>query len=301
MGFLDDYEPVEDRLRAFWEDHPHGRIETELVRAEAGEYIVKALVWRESKSPMGVLSTDFTTRERLAELAERWELARADGKTAILAEGVRYHAIPEAPDATGLAQEREGSSTVNKTSALENCETSAIGRALANLGYAAKGKRPSREEMSKSSPAAGPPQEKPHGHNQADGVATKGEDGSAETRAGSSPAGETVPPTGTTERLGQGRSDPVGGASSAPLAGDSADTASAGTEDVSSLKPPHPVPASRTFPVDPAACSHKFPSGRWLKWVQAPGEDGLPRMVCPKCGVSQLVAMEGTTADLGAA
>jgi hypothetical protein len=32
---------------------------------------------------------------------------------------------------------------------LENCETSAIGRALANAGYAAKGKRPSREEMTK--------------------------------------------------------------------------------------------------------------------------------------------------------
>ena len=38
-----------------------------------------------------------------------------------------------------------------KQSALEVCETSAIGRALANLGYAAKGKRPSREEMSKAS------------------------------------------------------------------------------------------------------------------------------------------------------
>jgi hypothetical protein len=32
---------------------------------------------------------------------------------------------------------------------LENCETSAIGRALANAGYAAKGKRASREEMTK--------------------------------------------------------------------------------------------------------------------------------------------------------
>jgi hypothetical protein len=32
---------------------------------------------------------------------------------------------------------------------LENCETSAIGRALANAGYAPKGKRPSREEMNK--------------------------------------------------------------------------------------------------------------------------------------------------------
>jgi hypothetical protein len=32
---------------------------------------------------------------------------------------------------------------------LENAETSAIGRALANAGYAAKGKRASREEMAK--------------------------------------------------------------------------------------------------------------------------------------------------------
>jgi hypothetical protein len=32
---------------------------------------------------------------------------------------------------------------------LENCETSAIGRALANAGYASKGKRPSKEEMVK--------------------------------------------------------------------------------------------------------------------------------------------------------
>ena len=35
---------------------------------------------------------------------------------------------------SGLAEEVRGSSNVNKTSALENCETSAIGRALASLG-----------------------------------------------------------------------------------------------------------------------------------------------------------------------
>lgn len=50
---------------------------------------------------------------------------------------------------TGLAEESITDRGVNSTSALENCETSAIGRALANAGYAAKGKRPSREEMSK--------------------------------------------------------------------------------------------------------------------------------------------------------
>lgn len=51
--------------------------------------------------------------------------------------------------ATGYAEETISERGVNSTSALENCETSAIGRALANAGYAPKGKRPSREEMSK--------------------------------------------------------------------------------------------------------------------------------------------------------
>jgi hypothetical protein len=51
--------------------------------------------------------------------------------------------------ATGLASESISDRGVNSTSALENCETSAIGRALANAGYAAKGKRASREEMTK--------------------------------------------------------------------------------------------------------------------------------------------------------
>ena len=50
---------------------------------------------------------------------------------------------------TGYAEETVTSRGVNQTSALENCETSAIGRALANAGYAPKGKRPSREEMTK--------------------------------------------------------------------------------------------------------------------------------------------------------
>ncbi len=53
------------------------------------------------------------------------------------------------PKATGHAEETVQGRGVNATSACENGETSALGRALANCGYAAKGKRPSREEMSK--------------------------------------------------------------------------------------------------------------------------------------------------------
>jgi hypothetical protein len=53
------------------------------------------------------------------------------------------------PWTTGLAEETVQGRGVNSTSALENCETSAIGRALANAGYATKGKRASREEMTK--------------------------------------------------------------------------------------------------------------------------------------------------------
>lgn len=50
---------------------------------------------------------------------------------------------------SGFAYEIISDRGVNATSALENCETSAIGRALANAGFAAKGKRASREEMGK--------------------------------------------------------------------------------------------------------------------------------------------------------
>jgi hypothetical protein len=50
---------------------------------------------------------------------------------------------------TGFAEEKDSDRGVNATSALENCETSAIGRALANAGFATKGKRASREEMVK--------------------------------------------------------------------------------------------------------------------------------------------------------
>lgn len=54
------------------------------------------------------------------------------------------------PAATGWASEREGDGEINEVACLENTETSAIGRALANLGFTASVRRPSREEMEKA-------------------------------------------------------------------------------------------------------------------------------------------------------
>lgn len=49
--------------------------------------------------------------------------------------------------ATGLAYEREESSYINKTSYIENCETSAVGRALGMLGIGSDEQMASAEEV----------------------------------------------------------------------------------------------------------------------------------------------------------
>jgi len=113
---LEEYDLVEDRIRAFYEDYPDGRIVsyelTEAADRAKGYFVVRAQI--------------FTDHEE-------------------------QHA--NCPKATGLAFEIEGTAGANKTAALENAETSAIGRALANANYASK-KRPSRTEMEKA--ARGP-------------------------------------------------------------------------------------------------------------------------------------------------
>jgi hypothetical protein len=102
--------------------------------------------------------------EQYATVAERIELfysrfpegrintelvARADGE--ITFKALVYRTASDAFAAsTGWASEREGSSDVNSVACLENTETSAVGRALANLGFTASSKRPSREEMEKA-------------------------------------------------------------------------------------------------------------------------------------------------------
>ena len=48
---------------------------------------------------------------------------------------------------TGFAQEKETSSYINKTSYIENCETSAVGRALGMVGIGIDGSMASAEEL----------------------------------------------------------------------------------------------------------------------------------------------------------
>lgn len=114
--------------------------------------------------------------ERLARFWEkhpngriRTEILSSTDQSIVMLALVFRDAEDKLAAATGHAQEKPGDGMVNKTSWVENCETSAIGRALANLGYAPKGARASREEMGKATrttshtprpaPPAAPPAE----------------------------------------------------------------------------------------------------------------------------------------------
>lgn len=111
MFNLNDYETVDERVHKFWEQYPNGRIVTDLTE------VIRA----SDGAPL-----------QYVVYVQIWR----DTKDT-------------APAATGYAEEIVGTSQVNKTSALENAETSAIGRALANLGFSTRGARPSQTEMEK--------------------------------------------------------------------------------------------------------------------------------------------------------
>ena len=76
-------------------------------------------------------------------------VSRANGEVTFKA-SVYRNAADASPAATGWAAERENVGDVNAVACLENTETSAIGRALANLGFTVSRKRPSVEEIERS-------------------------------------------------------------------------------------------------------------------------------------------------------
>jgi hypothetical protein len=113
-GFnLADYETVEERLRRFWADP---------VSADAR-----------------IVSFNHTTEDDRKR--SQWVI---ETRLYLTAEDQAN----DLPKSSGWAFEIDGTGGANKTSALENAETSSIGRCLANFMFSGN-KRASREEMQK--------------------------------------------------------------------------------------------------------------------------------------------------------
>lgn len=101
-----------------------------------------------------MLKDYITVNERILKFYELYPLGRIiteliswnDGIIIMKASAFRT-TEDELPSSTGHAFEKEGSTYINKTSALENCETSVVGRCLANLGLEIKRGVASREEV----------------------------------------------------------------------------------------------------------------------------------------------------------
>jgi hypothetical protein len=109
---LADYETVDSRIHRLYEKYPNARIITHLMETRTND--------------LGQIVQYIFKAEIYRDLAD------------------------PVPSATGWAEEILGSNPINRTSALENCETSSIGRAAANLSFSPKGARPSQTEMTKA-------------------------------------------------------------------------------------------------------------------------------------------------------
>ena len=109
---LNEYETVAERIKRFYNDYPDGRIITENLTQQHDRALATWVV----------KATVFLNAE--------------DQRNNL-------------PKATGLAFEVDGVGMAQKTSALETCETSAIGRALGNAAYFGS-QKPTREEMQKT-------------------------------------------------------------------------------------------------------------------------------------------------------
>jgi hypothetical protein len=115
------------------------------------------------------LSNYETVESRLARFWEahpegrlRTQMLNYTGDACVFYAELFAHRDDKNPVATGWAEEIKTDRGVNATSFVENCETSAIGRACANFVFATQGKRPSREEMQKVERQSGNPQPTEH-------------------------------------------------------------------------------------------------------------------------------------------
>ena len=103
-----DYAEVHQRIKAFRMVYPQGTIETKMLSNENGVCIFEAKVY---SSPYKYTNTTI------------------DG---VITTDMQHQGILLG---TGTAYEKENSTFINKTSYIENCETSAVGRALVMAGF----------------------------------------------------------------------------------------------------------------------------------------------------------------------
>jgi len=116
---LADYETVKSRKERFYNDHIDGRIGVDLITTDYMDYvIIKASVY-----------TNNIDQQNKLPRGEGFALEVRDKELSISNKGLSYE-------------------TVNYSSWLENCEESAVGRALDNAGYSGN-KKCSREEIEK--------------------------------------------------------------------------------------------------------------------------------------------------------
>lgn len=108
-----EYTEVAQRINAFRKLYPEGFIDSELISNENGIAVIEAHVGYYKEETNG--------------------------------EGNRY--LQRILLGTGIAYEKEDSSFINKTSYIENCQTSAVGRALGMAGFGIKTDIASYEEM----------------------------------------------------------------------------------------------------------------------------------------------------------
>lgn len=109
-----EYAEVNQRIKAFRMVYPKGTIETEMLSNENGVCIFKATI---SNNEM-IFNADTNEIKQVKNIL-----------------------------GTGTAYEKENSTFINKTSYIENCETSAIGRALGMCGFGIDTSVASAEEV----------------------------------------------------------------------------------------------------------------------------------------------------------
>lgn len=107
----DDYVDVAERIQRFHDKYPHGSLTSEVITDDGKRILMKG-------TASAFVVVDGTS-------------------TPVLKQG------------TGHAEEIRGDGNVNKTSAVENCETSAWGRAIAALAFEVSRGIASKQEMQK--------------------------------------------------------------------------------------------------------------------------------------------------------